>query len=88
MDWVKENIEEFGGDPENITIFGQSAGGMSVETLIATDMAAGKFQKAIIQSASGYPCYIVNDESLEEGFKLGERAIELAGVASLEELNL
>lgn len=86
LDWVRENIVQFGGDPENITICGQSAGGMSVETLIVSDMTAGKFQKAIIQSASGYPCYVVNNELVEDAFGLGLSAMKLAGIDSLEEL--
>ncbi|BEL40017.1 carboxylesterase/lipase family protein [Mycobacteroides abscessus subsp. abscessus] len=54
LQWVRENIAAFGGDPENVTIFGESAGGSGVETLMATPAAAGLFHKAIIQStASG-----------------------------------
>lgn len=83
LDWVKENIAFFGGDPENVTICGQSAGGMSVQTLLSTRLADGKYQKAIIQSASGYPNYVVNNEKLEDALDLGKHAIEYAGVDSL-----
>lgn len=48
--WVKENIAAFGGDPSNVTIFGFSAGGVSVHSLIASPMARGIFQKAIVES--------------------------------------
>jgi para-nitrobenzyl esterase len=48
--WVKANIASFGGDPDNITIFGESAGAMSVCTLMATPLAAGLFQRAIMES--------------------------------------
>ena len=48
--WVKENIEAFGGDPSNITIFGESAGAMSVCYLSATPLAKGLFDKVIAQS--------------------------------------
>lgn len=51
--WVKENISNFGGDPDNVTIFGQSGGGGKVSTLMAMPLAAGLFHKAIIQSGSG-----------------------------------
>ena len=50
--WVRDNIAEFGGDPGNVTIFGQSGGGGKVSTLMATPSAAGLFHKAIVQSGS------------------------------------
>lgn len=50
LKWVRENIAAFGGDPEQVTIFGESAGGTSVETLLSTPSAKGMFTKAIIQS--------------------------------------
>ncbi|MGH3722834.1 MAG: carboxylesterase/lipase family protein [Mycobacterium sp.] len=54
LQWVRDNIGAFGGDPDNVTIFGESAGASGVETLMATPAAAGLFHRAIIQStASG-----------------------------------
>lgn len=50
--WIRDNVTSFGGDPGNVTIFGQSAGAMSVLTLIAMPAAAGLFHKAIAQSSS------------------------------------
>jgi para-nitrobenzyl esterase len=50
--WVRENIESFGGDPGNVTIFGESAGSMAVCTLLAMPAAAGLFQRAIAQSGA------------------------------------
>lgn len=50
LQWVHDNIENFGGDPENVTIFGQSGGGMKVYTLMQTPAADGLFHKGIIQS--------------------------------------
>ncbi len=61
IDWVRENIDSFGGDRENITIFGQSAGGYSVRCLVSSPLAKGKFQKAIIQSCGGYGYGIVKN---------------------------
>ncbi len=50
LKWVSENIEAFGGDPENITIFGESAGGYSICTMLATPLAEGLFDRAILES--------------------------------------
>jgi para-nitrobenzyl esterase len=52
LKWVKNNIENFGGDPDNITIFGQSAGGASVTTLMVAPAAKGLFNKVIAQSGT------------------------------------
>lgn len=53
LDWVRANIQSFGGDPDRITIFGQSAGAGSVRALIASPKAAGKFASAIMLSNLG-----------------------------------
>jgi para-nitrobenzyl esterase len=50
LEWVRDNISSFGGDPSNITIFGCSGGGLKVSTLLAMPSAAGLFHKAIIES--------------------------------------
>ena len=86
LEWVKENIASFGGDPNNITIFGQSAGGMSVSTLLSTPYAKGKFEKAIIQSGGGYPNPMDRDISMEESIKRGHMVMEMAQVSTLAEL--
>ncbi len=62
LKWVNNNIDQFGGDAENITVFGESAGGHNVYTLLASPLAEGLFQKAISQS--GY----VELASLNEAF--------------------
>lgn len=51
--WVKRNIADFGGDPDNVTVVGESAGGMSINMLLATPAAQGLFQRAIVQSGAG-----------------------------------
>ena len=52
LEWVRENIAAFGGDPANVTIFGESAGAMSVGTLLAMPRAEGLFRRAICQSGA------------------------------------
>ena len=53
LKWVRRNIAQFGGDPGNVTIFGESAGGMSVNRLMMIRQARGLFQKAIVESGAG-----------------------------------
>src|SRR5207253_3431892 len=52
LEWVRDNIANFGGDPGNVTIFGQSGGGSKVSTLASMQMAKGLFHKAVVQSGS------------------------------------
>ena len=52
LEWVRDNIAKFGGDPGNVTIFGQSGGGAKVSTLLAMPGAKGLFHKAIVQSGA------------------------------------
>jgi len=53
LEWVRDNIAQFGGDPNNVTIFGQSGGGAKVSTLLAMPAAKDLFHKAVIQSGAG-----------------------------------
>ncbi|CAM4037855.1 para-nitrobenzyl esterase [Pedobacter westerhofensis] len=53
LKWLQQNIAAFGGDPRNVTIFGESAGGVSVQSLLTIPMAKGLFQKVIIESGGG-----------------------------------
>ena len=86
LKWVKENIAAFGGDPENITVFGQSAGCMSVQTLISSPLTENWISKAIFQSAGGYDTGLNRDMPLSEAETIGQEFVELSGAKSLEEL--
>ncbi len=55
LKWVRANISRFGGDPGNVTIFGESAGGASVVSLLSSPLAAGLFHRAIAQSCGNAP---------------------------------
>ena len=77
LHWVKENISLFGGDPENVTIFGESAGGHNVFSLLVSDKSKGLFHKAI--SMSGYTtsispkdAYVQNDKSSTSSYTSSE----------------
>ncbi|EPE34177.1 alpha/beta-Hydrolase [Glarea lozoyensis ATCC 20868] len=68
LNWVRKHIQDFGGDPEHITIVGQSSGGASVRALMASPLTAGKFVGAIAMSTPGTPGfseYYTIDESVE-----------------------
>ena len=77
LKWVQANVANFGGDPGNVTIFGESAGGMSVASLMASPEAAGLFQKAIPQSGAGH-----NALSNEETNATALKFCEALGVAA------
>ena len=58
LEWVRENVEKFGGDANNVTIFGESAGGGSIYALLATPQASGLFHKVIREHMdSSQQCY-------------------------------
>lgn len=54
LSWVRENVDRFGGDANNITLFGQSAGGMSIGALMSSAQSRGMFHRAIVQSGSAH----------------------------------
>ena len=77
--WVRGNIRAFGGDPENVTIFGQSAGGGSVQCLCASPLAKGLFKRAIIMSAGSPLNALGGGNSLAEAEASGAAFCAMAG---------
>ena len=88
LKWVQKNIEAFGGDPNNVTIFGQSAGGRSVTWLMVSDAAKGLFHKAIAQSAQQSPLRGMTEKrfGLTPEVDIGAKYMSSLGVKSLAEL--
>lgn len=86
LKWVKENVKAFGGNPDNITLFGQSTGSLTSQTLMLSPLAKGLFNKCILQSGAGYDNGLCKNRTQEEYYDIGEKAIELSGAKSLEEL--
>ena len=86
LKWVQDNIAEFGGDPDNVTLFGQSGGGGKAYSLLNSPQAKGLFHKVIVQSAFapldelGTPA-----QSLAGSEAIGEGIFARAGVSTLEE---
>jgi para-nitrobenzyl esterase len=79
--WVKQNIERFGGNPDCVTVFGESAGGISISCLLACPQARGLFRRAICMS--GPPSMV---RSKEFAGRVTEKLMRFAGVDSAEKL--
>ncbi|WP_344368636.1 carboxylesterase/lipase family protein [Agromyces tropicus] len=72
LEWVRENIAAFGGDPGNVTVFGESAGAMSIGALLAMPRAEGLFGRAILQSGAAHHA-LTGDDARRIGTMLADR---------------
>ena len=91
LKWVKENIAQFGGDPDNVMIFGQSAGGGAVRTLVESPLARGLFNKAVIMSAGGMGGMgggrmAFAPQTLEEIQNANKKILDWAGLTDLQKM--
>src|SRR5579884_4148422 len=85
LEWVRDNIAAFGGDPDNVTIFGESGGGAKVSTLHVMPAARGLFHRAAIQSGSGLRVQSTEDSERYTGRLLAELGVE-AGAGAIAAL--
>ena len=86
LQWVRANIAEFGGDPNNVTIFGQSGGGRKVETLLAMPSAKGLFHRAIIESGAAIKVIDRDVAVRNSELLLAKLGIERGNVRELQNL--
>jgi len=80
LEWVRENIAAFGGDPGNVTVFGESGGAMSIGMLLAMPRAEGLFRRAILESGAAHPVI-----SAATARRVGEALAEKLGVEATRE---
>ncbi len=87
LKWVANNISQFGGDPENIMIFGQSAGAASIQTLVTSPLSKDIPTKAIIQSGGGISDRpLMGNTALADAETRGQDLMDWAGYTSLEQM--
>jgi para-nitrobenzyl esterase len=86
LQWVKRNIGAFGGDPNNITVFGESAGAIMTSALIGSPQAKGLFQRAITQSGAWMGLQMARMDTRAAREQAGAKALADMGVASMADL--
>lgn len=86
LEWVRDNIARFGGDPDCVTVFGQSAGAAATRSLLSAPAARGLFHRAIIQSAGFEDYAVVASPSRERSATATAKILAELGASSVEEL--
>jgi len=86
LEWVRDSIARFGGDPGNVTIMGESGGGSKVSTLLAMPAAAGLFHKAVIQSGPGLTGVPAEAATTSAEAVLGELGVDVKNLSTLKSL--
>ncbi len=86
LTWVKNNITEFGGDPDNITLMGQSAGAMSVQLHCVSPLSNGLFARAAMNSGGGVSKLMNSNATTKDRFPFWQKVMEDAGCSSVKEL--
>lgn len=86
LKWVKENIASFGGDPDQVTVFGESAGAMSIGILLAIPIAQGLFQQAILQSGAARNVLQPETASRRAASFLNKLGLETNDLSALQEI--
>ena len=80
LQWVKRNISAFGGDPDNVTIFGESAGAIMIGALVGSPQAKGLFHRAIAESGAWMGLTMGPMAPAERALGSGAKAVEAAGI--------
>jgi para-nitrobenzyl esterase len=85
LQWIQDNVQQFGGDPGRVTLFGESAGGENILALMMAERSQGLFHRGILQSAAAYG---LSMPSLYEEQVRGSELGDLVGAASLREMRM
>ena len=86
LQWIRANIASFGGDPDNVTLMGQSAGCMSAQELCLSPMAKGLFRQAVLCSGAGLDDTFDGNIRMEDNLSFGDAVMEALGCKTIDDL--
>ncbi|MCR4583234.1 MAG: carboxylesterase family protein [Prevotella sp.] len=84
LKWVYDNITQFGGDPHNITVLGQSAGAASIKHLVSSPLSKGMVRNAVIQSGGGIGSFGTSDDGQQQAEATGQKFMDKYGYRTLK----